>query len=298
MIVVMENVVLYIGFVLLGLCMGSFAGATTWRLRAYQLKGDKKDGQKVNEAEYKRLLPLTKAKLSNDRSRCLHCGYELRWYDLIPVFSWLSLGGKCRQCRHKIGSFELLIELGTAAFFVASYALWPDALSTWYGVTHLVLWLVAGVALAILFAYDAKWFLLPDRVTLFAGSIGGVVAIMSIITATQPLMQLLSVLGSVAVLGGIYWLLYEISRHKWVGFGDVKLGLALGLLLADWRLAFIALFAANLVGSLLVLPGLVTGKLKGSSHVPFGPLMIVGAVIAQLVGPDLVTYYLQHFLIY
>ncbi len=294
----MENIVIIIGLLLVGLCMGSFAGATTWRLRASQLKADKKAGHKVNEAEYKRLLPLTKVKLSNDRSHCLHCGYTLRWYDLIPVFSWLSLGGKCRQCRHKIGRFELLIEVGTAVFFVASYLLWPESLTTWYGMAHLALWLVAGVALAILFAYDAKWFLLPDRVTVIVAIIGALISILSLVTAADPLMQLLSVVGGVLILSGLYWLLYHISHHKWVGYGDVKLGLALALLLADWRLALIALFAANLVGSLLVVPGLISGKLKANSHVPFGPLMIVGASIAQLVGIPLINYYWLHFLIY
>jgi prepilin signal peptidase PulO-like enzyme (type II secretory pathway) len=292
------ELVIYVALVLVGACMGSFAGATTWRLRAFQLKADKKAGEKVDQAEYKRLEPLTKAKLSTDRSRCLHCGYTLQWYDLVPIVSWLSLKGKCRNCRTPIGYFELVIELGMVAFFVLSYAFWPAALDSWQTITHFALWLVAGVGLGILFAYDAKWFLLPDRVNFIVIGVGALVAILSIVTASDPLTQLWSVLGSVAILSGLYLILYVASRQRWIGFGDVKLGLGLGLLLADWRLALIGLFAANLIGSLAVIPGLMSGKLKGQSHVPFGPLLILGTVVAQLAGMLIVNYYLSTLLFY
>ena len=148
-----------------GLCLGSFAGASVWRLRARQLRDDKKAGEEVDPKEYKRLKALTKHSLTKDRSVCLHCGYTLRWYDLIPLVSWLTLKGKCRECRKPIGRFEPLIELGTALFFVASFLFWPVPLETTEAIIPFVLWLIAGVGLAILFAYDAKWFLLPDAVT-------------------------------------------------------------------------------------------------------------------------------------
>ena len=290
MIVLMEFVI-YLALVLVGLCMGSFAGAQTWRLRAHQLKADKKAGEQVNKKEYERLKPLADTKVSKDHSRCLHCGYALRWYDLIPVVSWLSLGGKCRQCRKPIGTFELAIELSMAAFFVLSYLLWPYTLDTWQTISTFILWLVAGVGLGILFAYDAKWFLLPDIANFVVIGAGALVSLLSIIFAADPLTQFLNVIFSVFILSGLYWVLYIISKKQWIGFGDVKLGLGLALLLADWRLALIALFAANLIGTLAVLPGLFIGKLKGRSHVPFGPFLILGTVVAQFAGIALIGYY-------
>lgn len=289
----MSSVVIIIILVLLGLCLGSFAGATVWRLRARQLVDDKKAGEKVNLKEYKRLKPLAQHRFggTQDRSRCLSCGYTLRWYDLIPLVSWLSLRGKCRQCRTRIGSFEPLMEVGVASFFVLSYVLWPEALTSGFAIAHFVLWLAAGVALAIAFAYDAKWFLLPDIITAIAGVFALAVAVIHTITAPSLLEGLVSVAISIGVLGGLYLILHTISKGQWVGYGDVKLGLVLGLLLADWRLALIALFSANLVGTLIVLPGLIGGKLKTQSHVPFGPLLIVGAVIAQLWGLPLIDAY-------
>jgi len=82
----------------------------------------------------------------------------------------------------------------------------------------------------------------------------------------------------------------------WIGFGDIKLGLGLALLLADWRLAFIALFAANLIGCLIVLPAMAMKKLKRNSHVPFGPLLIAGFVIAGLAGNYLMSLYFYNLL--
>jgi prepilin signal peptidase PulO-like enzyme (type II secretory pathway) len=95
------------------------------------------------------------------------------------------------------------------------------------------------------------------------------------------------------ILSGLYFALYQISKGKWVGFGDVKLGLGLALLLADWRFAFIALFAANLIGCIIVLPSMARGKLKRDSHVPFGPLLIIGSIIALLAGNYLISWYIS-----
>ena len=96
----------------------------------------------------------------------------------------------------------------------------------------------------------------------------------------HPVVDLLSVVGAVAILGGIYAVLYKVSNGEWIGFGDVKLGVGLGLLLGDWRLAFLALFLANLIGCIIVLPGLLLKRLVGESRIAFGPLLIVGALLA------------------
>jgi len=287
----MFSIVILVGLILFGLVLGSFAGATVWRLRARQLVADKKAGEPVDAKEYKQLKKLAGEKISQDRSRCLHCGYELRWYDLIPLISWLTLRGKCRNCRHSIGYMEPLIELGTALYFVVSYLFWPTPLVDPLQIAIFALWLVSGVGLAIMFAYDSKWYLLPDKINFAVIGLGLVSALLMIISSTDTVAAIISVVGSVAILSGLYLVLHTISKGAWVGFGDVKLGLGLGLLLADWKLALIALFAANLIGCLIVIPLMLTGKLKRNSHVPFGPLLIAGAVITKLVGVMIVEFY-------
>jgi len=287
----MEQFVIYLTLIIFGLCLGSFAGASIWRLRARQLVQDKADGEHIDQNEYKRLHKLTESSLINDHSQCLNCSYKLRWYDLIPLLSWLALGGKCRKCRKPIGYLEPLIELGVAIFFVASYAFWPYPLSSGLEVARLVLWLIASVGLAILFAYDTIWSLLPDQITFTVIGIGVCSAFIAIIGSNDKVGALLSVLGSILILSGIYWMIYIISKGMWIGFGDIKLGLGLALLLADWRLAFLALFAANFVGCLIVLPAMLIGKLKRNSRIPFGPLLIVGFAIAGLAGNYIISLY-------
>jgi leader peptidase (prepilin peptidase)/N-methyltransferase len=164
MINAMEIWLIFSTLALLGLMFGSFAGASVWRLRARQLVEDKAAGEPVDKEEYDRLVPLSKETYSTDRSRCLHCGHVLAWHDLLPLWSWLSLRGRCRYCRTRIGKFELFMELGVALVFTASYLLWPQPLQMPFAVLYFGLWLSAVVLLAILFSYDLKWFLLPDRV--------------------------------------------------------------------------------------------------------------------------------------
>lgn len=287
----MDEILIYGILVVFGLMLGSFAGATVWRLRAQQLVEDKAEGEKIDAKEYKTLLPLTKSTIRTDRSRCLHCGHTLAWYDLLPLVSWLSLRGKCRYCHAKIGWFEPLMELGVAAFFVVSYVAWPVSIDSTLAIFHFVLWLIGGVMLAILFAYDLKWFLLPDIIVFPLVAIGAIMAGIQVATAPGVVGALINVAGSVAILSGLYYVLHKISKGQWIGFGDVKLGLALGLLLADWQLAFIALFAANLIGCLIVIPGMLAGKLTRTTRVPFGPLLILGTIFAMLWGPSLVIAY-------
>lgn len=284
----MEQITISVLLGVLGLMLGSFAGATVWRLRARQLVEDKAVGEEIDKKEYNRLVPLTKETLRSDRSRCLHCQHVLAWYDLLPLVSWVSTAGRCRYCRKLIGRFEPLIELAVAAFFVVSYLLWPVPLTGWLEVLQFSLWLVAGVGLAILFSYDQKWFLLPDSVMFTVIGIAAGVAAIGLIQAPVPLDALLSLATSTFILSGLYLLLWLYSKGAWIGFGDVKLGLALALLITDWKLAFIALFAANLIGCLLVLPGLLTGKLSRTARVPFGPLLILGAVIAVFAGTSII----------
>jgi len=296
MIVLMELSVIYLALFLFGLILGSFAGASVWRIRARQLVEDKNCGEKVDIKEYEKLQKLTKSSLFGDRSKCLNCSYELKWYDLIPVLSWLSLGGKCRKCRKPIGYFEPIIEIGMAVFFVLSFMFWPNSLSSSYEITLFVLWLISGIGLAILFVYDQFWSLLPDKVSFIVIGIGVINAGLVFINSNNKTETFFSILGSVLILSGLYWIIYKISKGTWIGFGDIKLGLGLALMLSNWGLAFIALFAANLVGCILVLPAMIVGKLKRNSRVPFGPLLIIGYIIAGLFGNFILNFYFYNLI--
>jgi leader peptidase (prepilin peptidase)/N-methyltransferase len=287
----MEQLIVIIGLAILGLVMGSFAGASMWRLRARQLVEDKADGEKVDKNEFKMLEPLSKVRFTDDRSKCLHCGHRLKWYDLLPLFSWIGTGGKCRYCHEKIGRFEPVIELGVGAFFVASYVFWPEAIHTVPQMAYFILWLLSGVLLAILFAYDLKWSILPNRVMFPLIAVAAAAAAFTIFGSLDILDTIINMVVAVFLLSGLYLILWLVSKGQWIGFGDVKLGLALALLLSDWKLAFIALFSANLIGCLIVIPGMLSGKLTRRTRVPFGPLLILGALVAVLWGNTILAWY-------
>lgn len=274
-----------------GLIFGSFAGAQVWRLRARRLERAKATGGEYDKKEYKRLAPLLHRGVRDDHSRCLSCGHELMAGDLIPLVSWLSTRGRCRYCHVSIGAFEPLMELGMAAAMVLVYVLWPYSLATPAGITQLVLWLIALIPLGILFAYDLKWFQLPESLTLPVIIIGAGVAALHITLAVHHGAAFLSMLGGVAILSGVYFVLWLASRGRWIGDGDIVLGLGLALLLSDWELSFIALFAANFLGCLIVLPGLTRRKISRTTEVQFGPLLIVGAIIALLAGHGIIDWY-------
>ncbi len=292
----MEQVFIYVALALFGAALGSFAGAQVWRLRARQLVEEKKDGEKVDAKEYKRLLPLTQQSFFHDRSIDLDTGRQLPWYDMIPVISWVILRGKSRFSGQPIGKFELLIEVGMALFFVLSYAFWPATLDSPLEITKFILWLVAGVLLAIQFATDMKWQILWTLVSYAIIAVGVASAALVVIGADQRWEMLYAVLGSVGVLGGLYFILYWVSRERWVGLGDAILGVGLGLLLADWMLALVALFLANLIGTLIVAVGFATKKISRHQHIPFGPMLILGAVIAQFAGHAIINWYFSVFL--
>lgn len=292
MIVLMDTLAICFGLALVGMTLGSFAGATVWRLRARQLKFDAKHGEKVTVAEKKEIAKLQKKPLHSDRSVCLRCGHELAWYDLLPLVSWLQLGGKCRYCHKPIGWLEPALELGVAVFFVVSYLAWPLALAGPIGIAQLASWLVASVGMAILVVYDAKWFLLPNSVVFPLIGLGAAYSLLELVGAHFAITTAISIFAACMVLSGLYYLIYVFSQRQWVGFGDIKLGLALALLLADWRLAVLALFLANLIGTVLFMPALLSGKLKSQAHIPFGPLLIAGWAIAGLFGEQIIQWYM------
>ncbi len=283
--------------IFLGLCLGSFAGATIWRLRARQLIEDKKAGYAVDTKELKALKPLSERTVSNDRSQCLSCSHVLAWYDLVPLVSWLQTRGKCRYCGNKIGSFEPTIEFVMATLFVLLFALWPMLIAGSMTILSVVLWYVSFVMLIMLFFYDLKWYLLPNVIVFPLIAISLCARLLVVLQQTNVTAAVMSTIGSVAILSGIYGVLYLYSKQRygeentWVGFGDVKLGVALGLLLGSWQLAFLSLFLANLLGVIILLPSLISKKVAMSSRIPLGPLLIAGFFITLFFGPAILTWY-------
>lgn len=276
-------VVVLIG--LFGLCMGSFVEAAVWRAHA------RAGSAKLSQNRRRELSML------HGRSMCAHCGHQLSWYDLIPLLSWLSLGGKCRYCRKSIGWQAPILELATAGLFVVSYLNWPLYFSSGFGMTQVAfgLWLSVLVWFVYLSTYDLRWMLLPNKAV-----VGVIVSSVGLWAARELMLgfertSVLNVLGAVAVLAGLFWGLYQVSDGKWIGGGDVKLAVALGVLAGEPVRAFLVLFIASLLGSIVGVTMAVRAKSR-QLHVPFGPFLMGATVIVYLFGGDLIEWYVRTLL--
>lgn len=265
--------VLLFGF---GLCFGSFINALVWRIH--------------KQSEAKTTKAKSKYAISTGRSMCVHCGHMLSYKDLIPLLSWISLKGKCRYCHKHISWQYPLVELVTAVLFVASYQFWPYALDFW-GYAGFYSWLVILVGLIALAVYDIRWMLLPNKIIF---PLYGVVSIfvVSRALAEQSLQPILTAFLGVLVGGGFFYLVFLVSNGKWIGGGDVKLGFLLGALVGGPANAGLVLFIGSLLGSIIALPLLVGKKATRGSKIPFGPFLIIAAIIVLLFGQKMIDWYL------
>lgn len=246
---------------ILGLCAGSFAYAMT--LRMY-------DGRDWVRGH----------------SECDLCHAPLRWYDLIPLFSWLSTKGTCRYCKKRIGYGFPLVELATATSFMISYYWWPYGF-TRLGYVLLIVWLVMLTLLISLVIFDLKWKILPDKLVypLIGIAMGSKLAQVAYF---QDVSILLDVMLSILVGAGVFYLLYAVSDGRYIGGGDVKYGVFFGILLASPFKSLLVISIGSIIGTLCIIPSALNRKTKLESQVPFGPSLIVATFIMYIFGDRIV----------
>jgi len=273
------NIILLIGF---GLILGSFANAVIWRLHEQQ------SAKKPLSKKARQDLSIMRG-----RSMCIHCHHQLGALDLIPVVSYVILRGKCRYCAKPIDDTPVA-ELLMPALFVVSYIWWPYDLSVvgfTLGWTLFVGWVLCLVMFVILALYDFRWYVLPDRVVfpLIGLSMATVVLRASVFGGGWAVV--VASLWGVVLTAGLFYLIYTISKGAWIGFGDVKLAIALGLLVGGPLNALILLFVSSLAGSLAATPMIMQGKKISGTRIPFGPFLLFGAVVVVLFGTGLSMWY-------
>lgn len=242
---------------LLGACTGSFLGCLAWRTV---------HGESVLRG----------------RSHCDVCGHTLGVRDLVPVFSYLLSGGKCRYCGAKLSARHVWGELISAAVFVTLLLRYDISLQTLEG------WLLACVLLACAFA-DLEGYIIPDRFI----AAGVVLFAVTLLIEPEPFHRLTDgLLGGVGVGGGLLLLsLYMDKRMKreTLGGGDVKLLFLTGLFFG-WKGNLLCLTLACVAG---IVWGLA-GKRRGEA-IPWGPSIAVGAWITALAGQPFINWYLGFF---
>lgn len=214
------------------------------------------------------------------RSHCMSCGHELSPLDLIPVFSFIFLGGKCGYCGSKISLRYPLVELLNASLWFFSYLRFGLHLQT-----IAVFAFVSGLIVLSFIDIDTKT--LPNGVIIYLA----VVAILNgIADVKAPFYSI--IIGAAAF--GVPLLLIAIITRGGMGGGDVKFAFAAGLFLG-WKLSLFALFSAFITGALFGVIFMIVKKRSGKTQIPFAPFLAVGILAALFWGDSLINLYLSLF---
>ena len=220
------------------------------------------------------------------RSTCPKCGHALAWDDLIPVFSFFILGGKCRYCRDPISWQYPLVELITGVLFLAVFSqnvdLFFDFLS--FGILKITYLFFVISCLMVISVYDLKHYLIPNKV--IYSLIGGTTLwylISSLFFQSYNLAELLGFIVAGFYSAAFFWVVHVMTRGKGMGMGDVKLGFFMGLFFG-YPLVLIALFLSFLIGSVIGLGLIVFGHKKFKSEIPLGPFLVSGTFLVMLFG--------------
>ncbi|EKD79541.1 MAG: type II secretory pathway, prepilin signal peptidase PulO [uncultured bacterium] len=230
------------------------------------------------------VLRLNAKKSLGGRSACPQCHNTLPWYTLIPVFSYIALGGKCAFCKHTIAIYYPLVELAMGVLFFV--------LTIWFIDQPIQLIVYASVvALCVgIFLSDYLFYTIPDALTVP----GIIIALLGQIMLGEPWW---SIGLGVIVGGGVFALQYLLSRGRWVGSGDIRLGLMMGAILA-WPNIVVGLFLAYVFGGIAVLPLLLRHTKGMKDQVPFGTFLTVATIVTVLFGDVLVQWYLYEVGLY
>ena len=248
----------YFFLFLLGLCWGSFANVL------------------IDRGQNKKSL--------SGRSRCDFCHYKLKWFDNIPILSFLFLAGKCRKCKKKLSWQYPVVEFLTGILFVMvlwflrANNLFEISVFSAYNLVNLVYYFSIFYLLWIVLVWDFKYMIISDRVVLigisltFLYNLGQTFLSGNFLAFNSPFFN--GLLGAI-ILGGFFGLIYWYSKGKWIGGGDVKLGFWLGLLVGLNKIYFLILFSYT-IGSIVAIFLLIFSKKKMKSEIPFGPFLVLG----------------------
>jgi leader peptidase (prepilin peptidase)/N-methyltransferase len=225
-------------------------------------------------------------------SSCMKCGTQLKPLDLIPVFSYLFLGGKCRYCKTSISPRYPLVELATACTFLGLYIV--------YGLSvQFAAFAFLTILLTAIFFIDIDHRIIPDELVI-AGLIGGLpVFVYNLFNPLPaygdskwwtPLVGIVTGSGILLLIAFVAMIIYKSDDA--MGMGDVKLFAPIGFFLG-WKLCLAALFVSILLAGTISLLLMIIGKKGRKDTIPYGPFIVSGTYIIMLFGWDLVNWYIS-----
>ncbi len=227
-------------------------------------------------------IPAEKSIVSPPSS-CPQCGHRIRWFQNIPIISYLFLGGKCASCKVKISLRYPAIEALTGLLFVLVLYFFGFSLAT------LVYWLFVAMLVVITFI-DLDHQIIPDVISLPGIAVGFVCSFL--IPWLSWLDSLLGIIAGGGVLLSIAWLYALLAKRDGMGGGDIKLLGMLGAFLG-WKAVFPIIFISSLVGSVVGIPLMLLQKKDSKFAIPFGPFLALAAMVYLFWGQQLVGWYLN-----
>lgn len=243
------TILLYIMIFLFGIVIGSFLNVCIYRIPK-------------------------KENIVKIRSHCMECNYQLKWYDLVPLFSYLCLGGRCRKCKAKLSVQYPLVELLNGLLYVLVVAV--------NGLTiESLLYCLMFSALVTLSVIDFRTYEIPLGINLFILTLG-------LIRVALDYQNFLNYLIGFLSVSGFLYLLFLLTKGRGIGGGDIKLMAVSGLMIG-WKCNLLALAFGCIIGSVI---HIIRMKVSKEDHVlALGPYLSVGIMIAALWGYNLIEWY-------
>lgn len=250
----MEYIILYTVLFLFGITIGSFLNVCIYRIPK-------------------------KEDIVLERSHCMSCGNVLKWYELIPLFSFLMQGGKCRHCKTKLSPQYPLIEFINGLLYVWVF------LVKGFSVTS-ILFCICASALIVIGIIDWRTYEIPIGCNILIGILG-------IVRVILDLAHWYDYVIGFFVVSGLFYAILLATKGRGMGGGDVKLMAAAGLLLG-WKSILLSLMIGSIAGSVI---HLTLMKIQGRDRVlAFGPYLALGIFISMLYGEQIIAWYLNMFI--
>lgn len=219
-----------------------------------------------------------KENIVTTRSHCMSCGCQLRWYDLVPLFSWIALGGKCRKCKTKISVQYPVVEAANGVLYLIVFLCYGLSIET-------LLYCLMASALLALSVIDFRTFEIPVGFNVFIAVLG----LVRILTDLSGWSEY--AIGFFAISVPLY-IIYIVTKGRGIGGGDIKLMAASGLLIG-WKCNILAFLLGCIIGSVV---HVLRMRFTKAEHVlAMGPYLSIGLYICALWGTDLINWYLAFY---
>ena len=217
-------------------------------------------------------LPLEKSVIGG-RSYCPKCKKEIAWYDNIPIFSYLIIGGKCRKCKNTISPKYLIVELVNAISFLIIFLIFGISITS-------TLLMILALIFLIIFFIDLKHYIIPNVLTFPLMVLGFIKSFGPNLNSIFPnyINSLIGGIFGYVIIWSIIFFYKQVKNKEGMGLGDAKLLAVIGFWFGWIAIPFV-IFSSSIIALISVVPSLLNKTRKFSSQIPFGPYIVIGCIL-------------------